>query len=208
LLVWTVEMVALVEATARAKRTACTMYRQMQDQAVAPEAGLMVAQIANDEALHAAQLAQLVAPFGVTATQAVHVPEVGCGLGDQMWPSALLAAFALDQAATAALLGLAQAPDEVLARTAQKIVGEEQTHQAFAIGAFRSVAQRDPAFGRQLGREMIEARDWVHQLFPRHKLLERAVESGVLPSEALKAHDSFLASLGDRIQEALGVLGD
>jgi hypothetical protein len=69
------------------------------------------------------------------------------------------------------------------------------------------VADRDPSIGPRLAREMIEARDWVKQAYPRRHALEALVGAGILSTEAPKAHDTFLASLGDRIQEALGVLG-
>src|SRR5207302_1711654 len=85
---------------------------------------------------------------------------------------------------------------------------DERLHQNFAIGTFRAIADRDPALGRRLAREMIEARDWVQQVYPRRAALADLVQIGVLPPEATKLHDSFLASLGDRIQEALGVLRD
>jgi hypothetical protein len=114
----------------------------------------------------------------------------------------------LDQAATAALAGIASLGDGELADTAASIAADERRHQAFAIGAFRSVADADPPQGIKLARDMIVARDWVKQVFPRHTALANLAAAGVLPADAAKIHDAFLASLGDRVQEALGVLGD
>src|SRR5439155_23312200 len=119
-----------------------------------------------------------------------------------------MAAFALDQAATAALIALASADDRRMVDAARGIVDDERAHQSFAIGAFNSVADRDPAAGRRLAAEMLVARDWVKQVFPRHAIPEKLAADGMVPPDAAKAHDSFLASLGDRVQEALGVLGD
>jgi hypothetical protein len=92
-------------------------------------------------------------------------------------------------------------------RVAHSIVEEEAEHQRFVLGIFRELADTDPAMGPRLAAEMLVARDWVRQVFPRRAPLTELVEAGLLPPEGPKAHDSFLASLGDRIQDALGVLG-
>jgi hypothetical protein len=59
-----------------------------------------------------------------------------------------------------------------------------------------------------LAKEMIVDRDWVKEVYPRRSQLVALAETGLIEAAALKAHDTFLASLGDRIQDALGVLGD
>jgi hypothetical protein len=218
-----------VAAIRAAKLGAAEMYAALADRLPGIEAALAVRGLAHDEADHARRLDQFVGdiptPGGLRGAAAP-----GCGLHDESWPTSLMAAFALDQSATAALAGIAtvqvrtsepsarqphgselrpRAPgDEQLAETAAWIVGEERRHQAFAIGAFRSLAEKDPSVGRELGREMIVARDWVKQVFPRHAALAELAAAGVVPADAAKIHDTFLASLGDRVQDALGVLGD
>ncbi len=201
-------LVALLRATGQAKSVAASLYNAWRDRAPTVESRLAVARLAEDEADHAAAILRMIDPTSGAASRLDAAPAVGCGLGDDTWPSALMAAFALDQAITAALVSLSQMPDEFLARAAAAIVEDERPHQAFALGTFRALADRDPALGRRVAREMIEARDWVQQVYPRRQALTDLVAAGVLPPEAPRAHDSFLASLGDRIQDALGVLGE
>jgi hypothetical protein len=55
---------------------------------------------------------------------------------------------------------------------------------------------------------MLEMRSWVQQTYPRRAALVDLAAAELLPAEAPRAHDAFLASLGDRIQDALGVLGE
>jgi hypothetical protein len=55
---------------------------------------------------------------------------------------------------------------------------------------------------------MIATRDWIKSVFPRHEPLTALIAAGLLADGAAAKHDAFLASLGDRMQEALGVLGD
>jgi 1,2-phenylacetyl-CoA epoxidase catalytic subunit len=119
-----------------------------------------------------------------------------------------MAAFALDQAATAALVALATTLDERAVALAHRIVDEEESHRTFALEAFRALIREDPGQGLPLAREMIVDRDWVKQVFPRRAQLVSLADAGLLAADAPRAHDSFLASLGDRIQDALGVLGD
>ncbi|MBM2810738.1 MAG: hypothetical protein HW416_1497 [Chloroflexi bacterium] len=198
----------LLSSTARAKRTTGAMYLACRDRSPGLDARLALDRLAQDEGMHADSISALVAePPAVAFTPMPAPVAVGRGIGAEAWPSALMSAFALDQAATAALLALSLAPDAVVAAVAQRIADEECAHQAFAIGAFRLVADVDTSVGARLAAEMIQSRDWVQQAYPRRRALEELVNSGVLPSEARKAHDTFLASLGDRVQEALGVLG-
>jgi hypothetical protein len=119
-----------------------------------------------------------------------------------------MSVFALDQAITAAMVALAHAPDSRISAAASGIVRDERVHQQFAMETFQALANRDSALGRRLAHEMIEARDWVRQIFPRREALGKLAEQGVLTAEALRAHDTFLASLGDSVQDALGVLGE
>jgi 1,2-phenylacetyl-CoA epoxidase catalytic subunit len=197
----------LIGALQAAKLGAAAMYTALAQRMPTVEASLAVRHLAEDEVEHAAALGRLtVGPEAPPSIGAAVAP--GCGLYDEDWPSALMAAFALDQAATAALLGIAGIGQGPVADTAAHIADEERSHQSFAIAAFKSVADTDPAAGRRLAAEMLVARDWVKQVFPRHTILAALAAEGVLPSDAARVHDSFLASLGDRVQEALGVLGD
>jgi len=122
--------------------------------------------------------------------------------------SALMLAFALDQAATAALVGLRNAPDPRVTTLAEHILTAEQGHQEIVLAELVAVAGPHPEVGRRLAREMIEARDWIKVAFPRRNRIAALAAAGALPAGAAQAHDAFLGSLGDRIQEALGVLGD
>lgn len=117
-------------------------------------------------------------------------------------------AFALDQACTAALSALEHAPDPRLAAMCRWIADEEKRHEAFVLEAFRALAARDAVLGRRLAAEMNDARTWVQQVFPRRKLLGELAGAGSLPDAAPQAHDRFLSSLGDRVLDALGVLGE
>lgn len=201
------ELVQLVAAIRAAKLGAADMYAALADRIPGVDATLALRGLAHDEADHARRLERSVGAKPTSHDVGTAIAP-GCGLQDESWPSALLAAFALDQAATAALVAIARLGEGRLAETAAWIVDEERGHQAFAIGAFRSVADADPSIGLRLAREMIVVRDWVKQVFPRHATLAELATAGVLPADAAKAHDSFLASLGDRVQDALGVLGD
>jgi len=198
----------LIGAIRAAKIGVAGMYVALADGMPGVEAGLSVRRLADEEIDHARRLSLLLGDQHGTTRLPAAPPAPGCGLNDESWPSALMAAFALDQAGTAALLGIARLGEGSLAETAASIVEEERAHQSFAVAAFRSVADRDPDAGRRLAREMIAARDWVKSIFPRHKPLVELANDGLLPTDAATAHDSFLASLGDRLQEALGVLGD
>lgn len=182
------------------------MYAALADRMPSVEASLVVRRLVDDETDHASRLSSLVGQTGATKHTTVIAP--GCGLNDEGWPSALMAAFALDQAATAALAAIARLGGGSLAEAAARIVHEEMAHQVFAISVFRSIVERDAESGRRLAAEMLVARDWVKQVFPRHAALVELASAGALPPDAAKIHDSFLASLGDRVQEALGVLGD
>ena len=200
------ELLAFLRAIHAAKLTASGMYASLAEQMPTLEGRLAVKRLSADEAEHTAALAHVAGPEASAEIPPIVSP--GCGLHDESWPSALMAAFALDQAATAALLAFSSAGDASVAGAARRIVADERSHQSFAVGAFKSVADRDPAAGRRLAGEMLVARDWVKQVFPRHAILAELASAGTLPPDAAKVHDSFLASLGDRIQEALGVLGD
>jgi hypothetical protein len=194
--------------TVRAKRSAADLYLACRNRTSRIDARAALQDIAADETRHALSLAKLVRPSAAPVLAVPPRPVTpGCGLGDESWPSALMTVFALDQAATGALHALALAAEAELASVARRVAEEERAHQSFAVGSFHGIADRDPEFGRRLAREMIEARDWIKEAYPRRRTLDALVQAGVLPSEAPKAHDTFLASLGDRIQEALGVLG-
>lgn len=199
-------LIDLLCAVQAAKLAAAAMYAALAQRMPTAEGSLAVRHLAEDEVEHAAQLRRL-SPAREAASSICSAVAPGCGLHDESWPSALMAAFALDQAATAALLGIAQIGQGSVADAAARIADEEHSHQSFAIAAFKSVADRDPAAGRRLAAEMLVARDWIKQVFPRHAILVDLAAEGVLPSDAARVHDSFLASLGDRVQEALGVLG-
>src|SRR5438874_995546 len=196
-----------VAAIRGAKLAAAAMYRALADAMPSFEGAVAARNLAEDELAHAAELGRLL-PGSEATVPASSAIAPGCGLHDEGWPSALMAAFALDQAATAALLGIAGLGDGPIARTASQVVDGERAHQSFALAAFKSVADRDPTAGQRLAAEMLIARDWVKQVFPRHARLVELASAGALPPDAPRVHDSFLASLGDRVQEALGVLGD
>jgi hypothetical protein len=183
------------------------MYALLAEQGPGTEFGLAVRRLVEDERQHADQLAQLLPDGEIPAPMRAAIAP-GCGLHDEGWPSALMAAFALDQAATAALIGVARVGDGPIAETASGIIQDELVHQSFAVAAFKSVADHDLAAGRRLAAEMLVVRDWVKQVFPRHATLADLAAAGLLAPDAPSLHDSFLASLGDRVQEALGVLGD
>src|SRR4051794_31657729 len=92
----TPELLSLVRAIRAAKAGAGRMYAALGEQMPSFEGRLAVEQLARDEAEHAARLERLV---GSDQRQLARPTPVGCGLHDEGWPSALLAAFALDQAA-------------------------------------------------------------------------------------------------------------
>lgn len=117
-------------------------------------------------------------------------------------------AFALDEAADAALVGLTKATDGALRLLAADAMADERLVRGAILDHLVFAVEPDAALGRRLAREMIVARDWIKQVFPRHAALARLTEQGLLDKGATAAHDSYLASLGDEIQEALGVLGD
>ncbi len=201
----------LVRSTSRAKRATARMYRAWQAQAPDSDARHSLAQLAIDEATHARALDGLV---GILSLSPPFLPDGPVfernghsTSGSEPWPSALMAVFALDQAATACLTALAHAPHPNLGQVARTIVTEEEAHQRFVLNAFRKLADETPGLGPRLATEMLVARDWVRDVFPRRSALQDLVVLGMLPAEGPKAHDSFLASLGDRLQDALGVLG-
>src|SRR5437867_6460836 len=139
--------IALIQSTSRAKRATASLYGAWRERAPGLPSRLTVARIAEEEAAHSAALDHLIEPASSASSELESVPAVGCGLADDTWPSALMAAFALDQAATAALIALSRAPDVRLAHTADTVVADERLHQNFAIGAFRAIADQDPALG-------------------------------------------------------------
>jgi 1,2-phenylacetyl-CoA epoxidase catalytic subunit len=203
----TPELLDLIRAAARAKHATAQLYAAWEERAPGG-VGRMVTALARDEQAHAELLDRLLAELSGRPAEPVMVAGVGCGLHDEQWPSALISAFALDQAITAAMISLSRSPHPQLSATAQRIVDEEGPHQRFAVDAFRVFANQDVALGRRLALEMLDARNWVQQIFPRRKALGALAEAGVLPDDAPRAHDSFLASLGDKVQDALGVLGE
>ncbi len=199
--------------TQQAKLGAGQMYAALSQRTLTRDARLALAALAADEMAQAMELSNVMRHGAATLPHVAAPSAPGCGPpgrcpNDQSWPSALMAVFALDQAATGALVALVHAPEAALAEAAARLVEQERQHQAFALGSFRTIANPDPALGRRLALEMIEARDWIKQIYPRHGALQALADAGVLPAEAPKAHDSFLASLGDRVQDALGVLGE
>jgi hypothetical protein len=197
----------LVERIGQAKRMAGAMYAALRDRAPSAPAALALARLAADEESHATQLDALrVERHPSEAVRAAGL--IGCSPYGETWLSGLMAAFALDQAATAALVALATSPDQRAAALAHRIVDEEESHQTFALEAFRALVREEPGHGLPLAREMIVDRDWVKQVFPRRAQLVSLADAGLLAADAPRAHDSFLASLGDHIQDALGVLGD
>jgi len=168
--------------------------------------------IAEEEARHARALDGLVGIVSLTPFLDPGAPtpdddEPTDQLQAQSWSSAIMVAFALDQAATACLAALAHTKNRKLARLAQTILADERGHQQFILGVFKELADDNPAMGNRLAAEMLIARDWVRQVFPRRDELASLAEAGLLLPEGPKAHDTYLASLGDRIQDALGVLG-
>jgi len=200
----------LIRATSRAKRAAARMYQAWHAQAPDADARKGIAELAQDEHAHAVALDRLLGLLTVTPNNGAERPfpadseDRGLAIG---WPSALMASFALDQAATACLTALALAPLPDLTRLARSILADERDHQRFVIDMLRGLADANPPLGQRLAVEMIVARDWVREVFPRHNELAALVERGLLPRDAPRTHDTALASLGDRIQEALGVLG-
>jgi hypothetical protein len=197
----------LVARIGQAKRMAGSIYAALRDRAPSAPAALALSRLVADEEAHATALDAL---RGERRQQeAIKAAGLaGCSPHGEPWASGLMAAFAVDQAATAALVALAMAPDERASALARRLVDEEREHQTFALGAFRTLTREDPALGLPLAREMIVDRDWIKQVFPRRAQLVGLAEAGLLAGDAPRAHDSFLASLGDRIQDALGVLGE
>jgi 1,2-phenylacetyl-CoA epoxidase catalytic subunit len=197
----------LLTATVGAKRMAASMYLGLRDRAPAPTGAIALSRIAEDETEQAAAIDAL---RGVRRQAEPVSPAVspGCSPYDQTWGSGLMTAFALDQAATAALVALETSSAAAVAAVARRIVQEERQHQSFALGAFRALADAEPGLGMRLAKEMIENRDWIKEMYPRRARIVTLAEAGLLAADAPRLHDSFLASLGDRIQDALGVLGD
>ena len=200
----------LIRSTSQAKRASARMYRAWIAQAPDAEKRQGLADMAEEELRHARALDGLMGLVSFSPPILPGAPiddDAAGGPGRDPWPSALMVAFALDQAATACLAALAHAKHQQLERVSQSIVREEAGHQAFVIGVFQELADADPNVGPRLAAEMIVARDWVRQVFPRRAPLVALVDTGMLHPDGPKAHDSLLASLGDRIQDALGVLG-
>lgn len=185
-----------------AKQLAGALYEACLADAPDDETRRRQAAMAGAERAQATRIQQATRAEPLLRLDAAPPPELDA------WASALMVAFALDQGATAALVGVARATDPELVSLAASLVEQEDTHQVFVLGRFAALAREDPALGWRLAREMIAARDWVKAIFPRHAALAALAESGVLGAGAARAHDAFLANLGDRIQEALGVLGE
>ncbi len=200
-------LVAFVEAIAQAKRMAASMYLGLRDRVPAPTGDIALRRLADDEGEHAAALEKLLSiRRGRGPVPAAVNP--GCSPYDQGWGSGLMAGFALDQAATAALVALETSSAPRVATMARRIIEEERAHQTFALGAFRVLADTEAGLGMRLAKEMIEDRDWIKEIYPRRASIVALAEAGLVATDAPRLHDTFLASLGDRIQDALGVLGD
>ena len=197
----------MLSVLARTKRVTAQLYLECAAGAPHSASRIALQQIAEDERLHASQFAALL-PDKSAHDASVPITPPGCSVNDQDWASMLMAVFALDQAVTGALVALAQTTDPAVAQTARRVASEEQAHAEFAVQSFQALADADAAVGRRLAHEMVEARDWVRSIFPRRQMLLTLSTAGLLPAGAPQAHDTFLASLGDRIQEALGVLGE
>jgi 1,2-phenylacetyl-CoA epoxidase catalytic subunit len=165
--------------------------------------------IAEDEATHARLLDGLLGilslgppfPAGMEALKAEAAPADSA----RPWAAALMVAFSLDQAATACLSALQQARHSELATVAESIVADELSHQEFILDTFHGLAVEAPAFGDRLAAEMVAARDWVEEVFPRRAELAQLVERGQLHAKGIDEHDSFLAALTNRLQQSLGV---
>jgi len=201
---------SLIRSTSQAKRATARMYRAWISQTPDADKRQALADLAEEEIKHARALDGLVGIVSLPPIPSPGAPidDDPTGLdGRNPWPSAMMVAFSLDQAATACLAALSHTAHRNMQRVALSIVEDEAEHQGFIIGIFRELADTDPTIGPRLAAEMLAARDWVRQVFPRRESLAELVQARLLPPEAPKAHDSFLASLGDRIQDALGVLG-
>lgn len=192
----------LLASTATAKRLAAELY--VESLAEAPDAETRRRQRALADA------AQAVArQLAATTEFKVDLKlDPGARPATEGWSSALLLAFAVDQAATATLAGLARSPDPRLATLAGRLVEQGRAHQPFVLDALAGVSNDQPGLGRRLALEMLAARDWIKAFYPRHTPLSELAAAGLLADDAARVHDTFLASLGDRIQEALGVLGE
>lgn len=197
----------LIRATARAKRLASHLYVVAGARAEQDTSREAVEGIAEEEIGQASAIEALL-PREPAPSPAPTPRGAPWARTESSWPTALMAAFAVDQAATGTLVALSQALDPDIARLAADLVAAEQDHQGFAVDAFRAITDVDPGLGRSLAVEMIAARDWVKEIYPRRRVLVSLVEAGLLRPEAPRAHDSFLANLGDRVQDALGVLGE
>jgi 1,2-phenylacetyl-CoA epoxidase catalytic subunit len=168
-----------------------------------------LAKMAEDEAAHARLLDALlgILSLGPPFPAGPEPPgaEPGPSNPARPWAAALMVAFSLDQAATACLSALQRARHSELATVAGSIVADELSHQEFILDTFRALAIDAPAFGDRLAAEMVVARDWVEEVFPRRAELAQLVEKGQLHAKGIDEHDSFLAALTDRLQQTLGV---
>lgn len=120
----------------------------------------------------------------------------------------VLSGFCLDAAATAALVGLETAGLPPLASAAREIVEQDRSLEGEILALFAGLCRTDPGLGRTLGTAMIAARDWIKVAFPRRERLIALSEVGLVAPTAARDHDGYLASLGDRMQAAFGVLGE
>ena len=191
----------LLRALGQAKLIASDLYRSSAEACLNAEARGSLMLISQSKMAQAARVSALVGASPVLLVAEANPPP------HDDWSSALMLAFALDQAATGALHGLADCRDARISTLARAIVEEERAHQTAVLG-WLATAAGDSNSGARLARQMVAARDWIRAIFPRHTILARLAGSEFVSPDAAKRHDSFLASLGDRIQEALGVLGD
>ncbi|HZT06978.1 MAG TPA: ferritin-like domain-containing protein [Chloroflexota bacterium] len=203
------QLAPLVRATCRAKRAAARMYRAWHTKAPDRTARRALARMGDEEAAHGRALDRVLGllTVGPPFPPAERVGREEGQTPDESWASATMAAFSLDQAATACLIALTGVDNSSLSQVAHSIVKDEEDHQRFVIGGFRKLVDAQPTLGPRLAAEMIVARDWVRDVYPRRAALAALADAGLVPREAPRAHDSFLAGLGDRIQDALGVLG-
>jgi hypothetical protein len=191
----------LLGEVAAAKRAAADFYEACLEFVASDVTRQRIAGLVAEKREQAARLA---------ATLDVSPPSVTLeGRPDfSRFDSRLMLAFALDQAATAVVIAYQGAADPSVSEVASALVAAEGAHQATVLAELRAAVEAEPEAGLRLAREMVLARDWIKAIFPRRERVLALVEAGILQDGAAAAHDGFLSSLGDRIQEALGVLGD
>jgi 1,2-phenylacetyl-CoA epoxidase catalytic subunit len=196
-------LAALLSAFVAAKYVAADAYRDAASRAPDERIEIILLELSDAEK---AQAATLETERGVRRAA---LPEgAGAAPAVESWSSAFMLAFALDQSATAAMAGLIGGHDEALSTLAADILEEERDHQSLVLGELRALAKEDPEIGRRLATDMVASRDWIRAVLPRHARLEELAIAEFAAPDAAKIHDRFLANLGDRMQEALGVLGD